>query len=119
MHRFARKIVAATLSSLAIAAGAASAAPAGAGSDQAFDHWLGGMAARDSGSAWLDGYLAELNQQIAEHDGTAAYGAAGPNGPLEGFSGYVAGFLPTDSGSARFNDYVDALNQRIRSGQTD
>ena len=89
----------------------------GSGSDSAFNEMLGGMAGRDTGSGWFDYYVAELNQQIAETDGSQAYGAAGPNGPLDGFNGYIAGFRMPDTGSAMFNNYVDAVNAVIQEKQ--
>jgi hypothetical protein len=41
---------------------------------------MGSMAARDTGSAWFDGYVGQINQQIAAQNALEAYGAAGPSG---------------------------------------
>lgn len=101
-----------TLLATPIGAGAA-----GAGSDYAFNEMLGTMASRDTGSGWMDYYVAELNQQIAYQEGTQAYGAAGPNGPLDGFNGYLAGFRMPDTGSTWFNTYVDTVNVVIQEKQ--
>lgn len=87
------------------------------GSDYAFNEMLGGMAGRDTGSGWFDYYVAELNQQIAQSDGSQPYGAAGPSGPLDGFNGYIAGFRMPDTGSTLFNNYVDAVNAVIQEKQ--
>lgn len=98
---------AACLSLLAAPMGAGAA---GAGSDYAFNEMLGSMASRDTGSGWFDYYVSALNQEIAYQEGAEAYGAAGPNGPLDGFNGYVSNFRTPDTGSTWFNNYVDAVN---------
>lgn len=87
------------------------------GSDQAFNEMISTMAGRDTGSGRFDYYVAVLNQEIALHDATQPFGAAGPNGPLDGFSGYIAGFQMPDSGSTWFNNYVDAVNLVIKEKQ--
>lgn len=93
------------------------AGAAGSGSDYAFDAMLGEMASRDTGSGWFDYYIEALNQEIAYHGSAEAYGAAGPNGPLDGFNGYIAGFRMPDTGSRWFNSYVDAVNVVIQEKQ--
>ena len=85
--------------------------------DASFDQMLGTLEGRDTGSMWFDYYVETVNQELAYKEGTEAYGAAGPNGPLDSFNGYVAGFLMPDSGSRRFNDYVDAVNHVIQDKQ--
>lgn len=117
MTRNARNLIAAAacLFSLGGLASPANAAPSG--SDEAFDQLIGAMASRDTGSQWFDGYVDQVNQQIALKNRTDAYGAAGPNGPLDGFNGYVSGFRAADSGSARFDNYVDAVNRLIQIKQ--
>jgi hypothetical protein len=117
MKRIATRIITTSLTALALSGAALSANAAGSGSDYAFDQIMGSMAARDTGSAWFDGYLGQLNQEIAAQDAVEAYGAAGPSGPLDGFNGYVNGFRAPDSGSQRFNDYVDAVNRVIQIKQ--
>jgi hypothetical protein len=112
-----QKFIATSLTALALVGLSASAGAAGSGSDYAFDQMIGSMAARDTGSAWFDGYVETVNQQIAYLSRAEPYGAAGPNGPADGFNGYVAGFTAADSGSMWFNDYVDAVNRVIRSKQ--
>lgn len=102
---------------LALWAAPLGAATVGSGSDYAFNEMLGSMASRDTGSGWFDYYVSTLNQEMAYQDGTQAYGAAGPSGPLDGFSGYVAGFRMPDTGSTWFNDYVDAVNFVIEQKQ--
>ena len=87
------------------------------GSDYAFDQMVGTMASRDTGSGWFDYYVEVLNQEIAMFQGSEAYGAAGPNGPLGGFEGYISGFRMPDTGSRWFNDYVDAVNHVISDKQ--
>ena len=115
MNRHTQKLLAASLAALAL--GGLSASAGAAGADAAFDQMVGSMAARDTGSAWFDGYVETVNQQIAYLSRAEPYGAAGPNGPLDGFNGYVAGFVAPDTGSMLFNDYVDAVNRVIRSKQ--
>jgi hypothetical protein len=88
-------------------------AQAQSGSDAAFDHMVGTMSGRDTGSLWFDYYLAELNQDIAAKDDREPYGAAGPEGPVSGFDGYVNSFLPPDTGSMWLNHYVDSVNRDI------
>jgi hypothetical protein len=117
MKRIATRIITTSLTALALSGAALSANVAGSGSDHAFDQIMGSMAARDTGSAWFDGYVGQLNQQIAAQDAVEAYGAAGPSGPLDGFNGYVNGFRAPDSGSQRFNNYVDAVNRVIQIKQ--
>ena len=93
------------------------AGAAESGSDHAFNEMIGTMAGRDTGSGWLDYYVAELNQQIALQQDTQPYGAAGPNGPFDGFEGYVAGFRMPDTGSTWLNHYVDEVNFVIKQKQ--
>jgi hypothetical protein len=88
-----------------------------AADDSAFNQMLGTMAASDTGSGWFDYYVEHLNQEISFKAGTEAFGAAGPNGPLDGFNGYIAGFRVPDTGSRWFNGYVDAVNHVIREKQ--
>jgi hypothetical protein len=88
-----------------------------AADDSAFNQMLGTMAASDTGSGWFDYYVEHLNQEISFKAGTEAFGAAGPNGPLDGFNGYIAGFRVPDTGSQWFNGYVDAVNHVIREKQ--
>jgi hypothetical protein len=102
---------------VALSARPVTAGAADAGSDYAFDQLVGTMSGRDTGSGWFDYYVSALNQQIAYQEGTLAYGAAGPSGPLDGFSGYVSGFMVPDTGSMRFNNYVDAVNFVIQEKQ--
>lgn len=102
---------------VAIVATQIGAGAAESGSDQAFNEMIGQMAGRDTGSAWFDNYVAELNQQIAFHEGTQPFGAAGPSGPVDGFEGYVSGFRMPDTGSTWFNNYVDAINLVIKQKQ--
>lgn len=90
---------------------------AGAVNDASFNEMLGTMAARDTGSQQFDRYVAQLNQELEYKQGSEAYGAAGPNGPLEGFNGYVAGFRAPDTGSSWFDSYVDAVNAVIQTKQ--
>jgi len=89
----------------------------GAADDASFNQMVARMADRDTGSQWFDHYVEVLNQDLAYKNNTEAYGAAGPNGPLDGFNGYVAGFRMPDTGSRWFNDYVDALNRSIQEKQ--
>lgn len=117
MDRKTQKFVAAGLTALSLSALSLTAGAAGSGSDQAFDHLVGNMAARDTGSTWFDYYVESVNQEIAYHHTSEPYGAAGPSGPLDGFSGYVAGFRMPDTGSTWFNDYVDAVNFVIEQKQ--
>ncbi len=109
--------IAAAAACVALLATPIGAGAAESGSDYAFNEMIGTMAGRDTGSGWMDYYVAELNQDIALHDDTQPYGAAGPNGPLDGFNGYVAGFRMPDTGSTWFNNYVDALNFVIQQKQ--
>lgn len=88
-------------------------AQAQSGSDTAFDHMVGTLSGRDTGSLWFEYYVAELNQDIASKDAREAYGAAGPEGPVIGFDGYVNSFLPPDTGSMWLNNYVDSVNRDI------
>ena len=113
MNRTANKFFAATVTAFALSASALTAS-ANSGSDQALDQLMGNWAQRDSGSQRFDSYVERVNQEIAYRDATEAYGAAGPNGPLDGFNGYVTGFRSPDSGSQQFNNYVDAVNQVIQ-----
>jgi len=106
--------VAACIATMAIPIATRAAEP---GSDQAFNEMISTMAGRDTGSERFDYYVAVLNQEIALHDTTQPFGAAGPNGPLDGFSGYIAGFQMPDSGSMWFNNYVDAVNVVIKEKQ--
>jgi hypothetical protein len=106
--------VAACITTVAIPIATRAAEP---GSDQAFNEMISTMAGRDTGSERFDYYVAVLNQEIALHDATQPFGAAGPNGPLDGFSGYIAGFQMPDSGSTWFNNYVDAVNVVIKEKQ--
>lgn len=114
MNRKTQKFIAAALAALALGSFAGTAA---AGSDQAFDQMVGSMAAQDTGSAWFDGYVETVNQQIASQSQSEPYGAAGPSGPQDGFNGYVGGFQAPDTGSVWFNDYVDNVNRVIKSKQ--
>lgn len=114
MNRTTQKRIAISLLALGLSTASVASHAESSGSDSAFDHVIGSMAAPDTGSAWFNHYVAVLNQEIAARDTTEAYGAAGPNGPLNAFDSYVGGFSVPDSGSRRFNDYVDAVNQDIR-----
>lgn len=108
-------VVAAYVTIMAIPIGAGAAE---SGSDQAFNEMIGMMAGRDTGSGWMDYYVAVLNQQIALQQDTQPYGAAGPSGPLDGFGGYVASFRMPDTGSTLFNNYVDGVNNVIKQKQS-
>ena len=109
--------IAAAAACVALLATPIGAGASESGSDHAFNEMIGTMAGRDTGSGWMDYYVAELNKDIALHDGTQPYGAAGPNGPMDGFNGYIAGFRMPDTGSTWFNNYVDALNFVIKQKQ--
>lgn len=107
--------VAAYIATMAIPVAAGTTEP---GSDLAFNEMISTMAGRDTGSERFDYYVAVLNQEIALHEATQPFGAAGPNGPLDGFSGYIAGFQMPDTGSAWFNNYVDAVNIVVKEKQS-
>ena len=85
------------------------------GSDSGFNRVVGEMGGRDTGSGWFDYYVETVNQQIAYQDTSEAFGAAGPNGPLQGFDGYLWGFIKTDTGSMWFNDYVDDVSTDLKA----
>ena len=116
MNRKTRNAITTGLTALMLT-GVALSASADSGSDRAFDQLMGTWAERDSGSQRFDAYVGSLNQQIAYRNATEAYGAAGPNGPLDGFNGYVNGFRAPDSGSQMFNNYVDAVNRVVQYKQ--
>jgi hypothetical protein len=101
----------------AMSAKPVTAGAADAGTVNAFVQLGGTMTGRDTGSGWFVYYVSALNLQIDDQEGTLAYGAAGPSGPLDGFSGYVSGFMVPDTGSMRFNNYVDAVNFVIQEKQ--
>jgi hypothetical protein len=90
------------------------AAMAADGSDAGFNRMVGETVGQDTGSGWFNYYVATVNQQIAYQETIEAYGAAGPNGPLQGFDGYLGSFAKPDTGSMWFNDYVDDLGMDMK-----